>query len=290
VVKGVDLDSTDTSGIASALNAASNADYVLLFIGLGHDQEHEGIDRTDTLLPGQQQNFSQQVLALGKPTIIVLINGGIVSIDTLIAPAKGIIEAFYPSMRGAEALYSAIFGSTNRWGRLPVTIYPSNFVSQQKMTDFDMTTAPGRTYRYYTGTPLFPFGFGLSYTVFAVGAMLQSDNITIMVNVKNSGSRSGDDVVFSYHRVSSDIKSSVDHPVPIRSVADFNRVTLNTGDTTSFNFTITDNELALTNLNGEKVVYAGTHYFDITDSMSEAVTVTVVVSQTRIISVTSKQK
>jgi len=283
VVKGVDLNSTDTSGIPAALAAASAADHVILCIGLGNDQEHEGIDRSDSSLPGQQQNFSQQILALGKPTIIVLINGGIVSIDTLITPAKGIIEAFYPGMRAAEALYSSIFGYTNRWGRLPVTIYPANFVQQQKMTNFDMTTAPGRTYRYYTGTPLFEFGFGLSYTEFAIGATLASDNITVNVNVKNVGSRKGDEVVMLYHRVSDQIKSSVNHPVPIRQLVDFNRVTVDSSAMTNFTFIINDNELALTNLNGEKVLYAGTHYLDVTDGSSTPTTISVVVTQTKII-------
>jgi len=103
-------------------------------------------------------------LAVGKPTIVLLLNGGIISIDNLIGSSSAIIEAFRPSMRGAEAIARSIFGYENRWGKLPVTVYPADYVDKIDMYSFNMTVAPGRTYRYYQDVPLFPFGFGLSYT------------------------------------------------------------------------------------------------------------------------------
>jgi hypothetical protein len=88
-----------------------------------------------------------EVLKMGKPTVIVLINGGIIALDGLELSAPAIIEAFYPGFRGAEALYHAIFGFENKFGRLPVTIYPSSFTNESDFFSFDMTAAPGRTYR-----------------------------------------------------------------------------------------------------------------------------------------------
>jgi len=105
-------------------------------------------------------------LALNKPSVVVLVNGGTIAIDNLVDPAPAIIEAFYPSMRGAEVIYQNIFGLNNRWGRLPVTIYGKDFEQTHSLKDFDMTSGLGRTYRYYKGKALFEFGHGLSYSEF----------------------------------------------------------------------------------------------------------------------------
>jgi hypothetical protein len=181
-VPGVDINSTNTSQIATALNAVGAADQVIMVLGISRDQEHETLDRTVTTLPGEQESFAEQVIAkaAGKPVILVIISGGIVSFDNLIAGSTAIIQGFYPGARTAEALYKLIFGSSTGWGRLPVTIYAANYVSQVAMSDFNMSKAPGRTYRYFTGKPLYEFGFGLSYNTFSVSATLQNNN-TIVV-------------------------------------------------------------------------------------------------------------
>jgi hypothetical protein len=101
------------------------------------------------LLHAQQEEFAHQVLALGKPTVLVLVNGGIISINTLVKPMAAIVEAFNPALRGAEALFLSLFGEANRWGRLPVTVYPAEYINEVDMYSFDMTKPPGRTYRYY---------------------------------------------------------------------------------------------------------------------------------------------
>jgi len=110
VVKGVDLDSEDETGIPEALDAVATSDVVVMFLGIGFDQEHEEMDRNTTLLPGLQESFSRQVIAMGKPTVIVLINGGMVSIDSLVDKVDGIVEAFYPGRRAGEAIYRSLFG------------------------------------------------------------------------------------------------------------------------------------------------------------------------------------
>eukprot|EP00026_Physarum_polycephalum_P002953 Phypoly_transcript_02962.p1 GENE.Phypoly_transcript_02962~~Phypoly_transcript_02962.p1 ORF type:complete len:862 (+),score=98.40 Phypoly_transcript_02962:97-2586(+) len=273
---GVDMDSQNATGIPAALEAVEWADIVVLCIGIGFQQEHEGIDRNNTLLPGLQEYFSLKVLALNKPTVIVLINGGIVSIDNLVAPASAIIEAFYPSMRGAEALFLSIFGMANRWGRLPVTIYPANFTTETDMYSFNMTAPPGRTYKYYTETPLFEFGAGLSYSTFAYhcGASVASNGTDITVDYKNMGPLSGDDVFLVFHRVSQTITESVNHPVPFRALVEFDRVSVEEGAGGSVSLSVPWSRFALTDNSGNKVLYSGTHYLDVTDSISAPCTIT----------------
>eukprot|EP00005_Dracoamoeba_jomungandri_P000876 CAMPEP_0174251866 /NCGR_PEP_ID=MMETSP0439-20130205/1559_1 /TAXON_ID=0 /ORGANISM="Stereomyxa ramosa, Strain Chinc5" /LENGTH=746 /DNA_ID=CAMNT_0015332303 /DNA_START=231 /DNA_END=2471 /DNA_ORIENTATION=- len=288
VQKGVDLDSNDSSQIPAALAAASNADYVVLCIGIGNDQEHEGIDRTNISLPGLQEEFSKKILALGKPTVVVLINGGIVAIDDLIDISPAIIEAFYPSTKGAYALFQTIFGFENRWGRLPMTVYPTKYIDQVDFFDFNMSAPPGRTYRYYTGKPLFEFGFGLSYTSFSFSCDLTSPPkigihnnnnhdfaasfINITCKISNNGSMAGDEVLMVYHRVSEDIRKKIGdaHPVPIKGLVGFERVgpiPSNQQSTAHFSLNATE-VLSLTNNDGDKVVYPGVHFFDVSDGLS----------------------
>merc|ERR1712117_955742 len=124
-------------------------------LGIDKPSEHEGIDRTDIALPGLQEYFARAILALDKPTVLVLTNGGALGIDELLerrsALPYAIVEAFNPSVSGARGLAANLFGLENRWGKLPVTIYPRSFIYEQDMANFDMTSGVGRTYRYYRG-------------------------------------------------------------------------------------------------------------------------------------------
>jgi len=109
-----------------------------------------------------------QILAACKaksiPVAVILINGGAVAIDPIVPAAPAIVEAFYPSVRGGEALTMMVFGETPLlFGKLPITMYDKQYIEQVDFHDFSMSKAPGRTYKYYTGTPLFPFGTGLTY-------------------------------------------------------------------------------------------------------------------------------
>ena len=128
--------------------------------------EHEGHDRPTIGLPGQQENLAKQVLATNKPVVLVLNNGGPLAIDDLIEPSSTIVEAFNLGALGSKPLAALMFGEANKWGKMPYTVYPKNYIYEQSMQNYDMAKAPGRTYRYYTGTPLFKFGEGQSYTTF----------------------------------------------------------------------------------------------------------------------------
>jgi len=148
------------------------------------------------------------------------------------------------------------------------------------MYNFNMSLSPGRTYRYFEGSPLWHFGYGLSYTTFSyncTGIQYQI-NCTLI----NTGTRHGDEVLQIYHRVSQDIIDSVDHPVPIRALVEFERYSLAKGEKLLVRFNITDSMYTLTNNDGDKVIYPGVHYFDVTNGVNPASTITVNIPEIKI--------
>ena len=273
VEKGVDVNSNTTTGIAAAVRAAALSNVTVFFGGLGHDVEHEGIDRTSVTLPGQQGELLDQILALpNKPrVVIVLINGGAVSLgaDT-ISKADAIVEAFYPSIRGAEALYKTLFGASNAWGRMPYTIMKASTVAALDMNNFDMAKAPGRTYKYLSEEAEFEFGHGLSYTTFNVTGCT-ADNVV----ATNTGAVAGDAVVMLFHRPGDDVREAVGgkHPVPLKTLIGFDRVALGPGASATLTLTgqryeSLDESLKLVDENGVRTQYPGTHYLDYFDGVN----------------------
>ena len=350
-------DGSNATAVAAAMAAVAWSDTVVLALGIDHSIEHESIDRRDSLLPPVQVAFALEVLKAGKPVVLVLVNGGILSIDALInthassassspapfpppvarpsgnncsggsyeagidyrnqdsqtyahagsveeccglcaarAPpckyftytgnstmhdrarsncymkatnanrvqAKGavsgscsttpappvhvptpraIIEAFYPNQAGAAAVGPALFGETNRWGRLPVTVYPAKYNDELVIEDLRMradpsTTYPGRTYKYYTGQPLFEFGAGLSLTTFNTTCTHTLDAggagrgegrgsaapsvLRLSCTVRNTGGVVGDEVLLLFHTPPSAPRGEQQRP--IRRLIDFTRV------------------------------------------------------------------
>ena len=284
MAKGVDVNSKATTGIAAAVALAQAADVIVLVIGNDRSVEHEGQDRPDSSLSGLQQSFSEQILALGarlgKPTVVVMSNGGALAIDTLVKPAGAIVEAFNPAQQ-APALASLLFGEENRWGKLPLTMYPHSFTSEKNMTDYDMSSGVGRTYRYYTGAPaLFAFGTGLSYTTFdlqcaqhtgggatgatgvtgvtgVAGATGGTDDLVVKCDVTNTGEREGDEVVMMFHSAGDAIRKAADYPVPLKSLIGFDRVRLAAGEKTVILFTVAATALELTQKDGTRAQVAG---------------------------------
>lgn len=165
---------TDTSGFKAAVQAASSADIVVVVVGIDQSQESEGHDRVDIGLPGSQNQLVAQVAQAAKnPIIVVLMTGGPVDISQVKANPKvgAILWCGYPGQAGGQAMADVIFGTYNPGGRLPYTIYPASFVNETSMFDRHMrpnvtSGNPGRTYRFYTGTPIYPYGSGMSYTMF----------------------------------------------------------------------------------------------------------------------------
>lgn len=199
-------------GIDEAVKAAKEADVAVLFLGISGSIEWEEYDRSKgypcqggevspTLgLPGCQLSLLQAVHQTGTPTVLVLINGGPVSIPWSKAHIPAILEAFYPGNLGGYAVTDALFGDYNPGGKLPFTLY-TNEEALPPLTDYRMSRKPGRTYRYYQGKEvLFPFGFGLSYTKFHFTDLKISpsnispcDSVKVSVSVTNVGNVVGDE-------------------------------------------------------------------------------------------------
>jgi beta-glucosidase len=229
----------------SALRIARQADVVVLCMGLSPRLEGEelqlnlpgfkGGDRTTLDLPKEQEDLIHAIAATGKPVILVLLNGSAVSVNWEDQHLPAIVEAWYPGQEGGTAIADALFGDYNPAGRLPVTFY----TSVKDLPNFGDYAMAGRTYRYYKGPVLYPFGYGLSYTTFhydslqiekAVGP---GDSLFLSVRLTNTGPVAGDEVAQVY------ISALDAHvPVPIRSLRAFRRIHLQPGQTMTLHFAV----------------------------------------------------
>lgn len=144
VEQGCTVSGGSAATIAAAVAAAKNADTVVCVMGIDGSVEAEGNDRYNTTLPGMQTQLLEQVLALGKPTVLVLINGGTISLGALKDKSPAIVEAFYGGEMAAQALADVLFGVYNPSGKLAATVYPAEFAEQVPLTQMSVTEAPGR--------------------------------------------------------------------------------------------------------------------------------------------------
>jgi beta-glucosidase len=253
------------SPYAEALDVAKQADAVVLVLGISAQLEGEemnvtepgfaGGDRTDINLPARQQALLEAVAATGKPVVVVLMNGSALAVNWAQEHAAAIVEAWYPGEEGGAAVADVLFGDYNPAGRLPVTFYKS----VEQLPPFVSYGMEGRTYRYFKGDPLYPFGFGLSYTRFRYDDLRLSatkvkagEGLTISAEVRNTGGREGDEVAQVYL---SHVAASV--PVPIRSLAGVSRLMLKPGESRRVSFTITPGQLSVIDDRGRRVVRPG---------------------------------
>ncbi len=237
---------------AEALKAAREADAVVLFLGLTARLEGEempvqiegfrGGDRTRIDLPAPQQRLLERVVALGKPTVLVLLNGSALAVTWAQAHVPAILEAWYPGQAGGTAIADVLFGDYNPGGRLPVTFY-RDVADLPAFEDYRMA---GRTYRFFDGTPLYAFGHGLSYTTFrytnvrtSASSVAPAGAITVRADVTNTGKRTGDEVVQLYVR---HLGSKVTRPK--RDLRGYTRVTLAPGQTKTVTFELLAASLA----------------------------------------------
>jgi beta-glucosidase len=251
-----------------AVRAAAESDVAVLVLGLSQQLEGEsgqqegnppGLtsigDRLILDLPPSQEELLEAVQAAGKPVVLVLINGSAIAMPWAAEHIPAILEAWYPGQAGGTAVAEALFGLTNPGGRLPVTFYSS----ASDLPPFDDYGMENRTYRYFTGKPLFPFGFGLSYTAFtyrnltiAPAAVPSGDPVSVSVEVENTGSRAGDEVVQLYLM---DDEASL--PVPRLSLQGFARIRLAPGEKRTVQFEITARQMSFADENGDWVLEPG---------------------------------
>ncbi|MBB5942500.1 glycoside hydrolase family 3 C-terminal domain-containing protein [Xanthomonas sp. 3307] len=250
--------------LAEAERAVAQADAVVAFVGLSPDVEGEelridvpgfdGGDRNDLALPAAQQALLERAKASGKPLVVVLMSGSAVALNWAKQHADAIIAAWYPGQSGGTAIAQALAGDINPGGRLPVTFYRST-KDLPPYVSYDMK---GRTYRYFKGEPLFPFGYGLSYTQFAYdapqlsAATLQAgDALRVTTTVRNTGARAGDEVVQVYLQYPQRAQS------PLRSLVGFQRVHLQPGEARTLSFALDARQLSDVDRSGQRAVEAG---------------------------------
>jgi len=225
----------DDSRMERALAAAREADHIILTLGNTPDLEGEamtvdadgfsGGDRVSIHLPETQRLLLEKIAALKKPVVLILTGGSAISFDDTQVDAA--LLAWYYGQRGADAVADTLLGACNPAGRLPVTFYKD----ETQLPPFDDYSMANRTYRYFTGTPLYAFGYGLSYTTFAYTNFTATPApggavIDTTVTIQNTGSRDGDEVVQIY-------ATALDAPVPmpLRQLVGFQRVPIKAGET-----------------------------------------------------------
>ncbi|MBG0788533.1 MAG: glycoside hydrolase family 3 C-terminal domain-containing protein [Anaerolineaceae bacterium] len=265
---GCDILGTDKKGIKAAVKLAKKSDLAIVVLGLsqlveGEEGQREGVaeglqskgDRADLALPGMQQALLEAVAETGTPVVLVLLNGSALAVNWAQEHIPAILEAWYPGEAGGRAVAEALFGDYNPGGRLPVTFYQS----VDQLPPYEDYAMQGRTYRYFAGDVLYPFGFGLSYTSFEYSELALNfnrmdapDTLEISCVVRNTGQLMGDEVVQVYLR---DEEASL--PIPRHSLVAFKRVRLGPGGEQRVTLSVPPRAFALVDGEGSWVIEPG---------------------------------
>ncbi len=265
---GCDIFAPGQAGFEDAVAAASQADVAVVVLGLsqqieGEEGQTEGTpeggasrgDRADLRLPGEQESLLKAVYETGTPVVLVLLNGSPLAVNWAKEHVSAILEAWYPGQAGGRAVAEALFGTYNPGGRLPVTFYRS----VEDLPPYENYAMAGRTYRYFEGEVLYPFGYGLSYTTFSYGNLSlspdwlnPSEGVTVTCEVSNTGAMTGDEVVQVYLR---DEAASV--PVPRHQLVGFKRIRLAPGASEWVSFKLKPKAFACLNDAGQWAIEPG---------------------------------
>ena len=241
--------------IDSAVLAAQQSEVVIVVAGI---EEGEFRDRSSLALPGHQEELIQRLASTGKPVIVVLVGGSAITMSPWLDRVAAVLDAWYPGEEGGHAVADVLFGDANPAGRLPIT-FPMR-EGQLPLVYNHKSTGRGDDYLDGTGQPLFPFGFGLSYTTFDYSGLAITpaeigghDSAVVRLRVRNSGARAGDEVVQLYLH---DVLSSVSQP--IARLAAFTRIALAPGEERDVTFTLGPEQLQLLDRDLHWVVEPGT--------------------------------
>ncbi len=265
--KGVNYTTADPEQKAEAYKAMDGADLVIFIGGISPRLEGEegdagqdkligfhGGDRTSIALPAVQTELMKDIKKKNIPLVFVNMSGSAVGFEWEAQHADAILQAWYGGQSGGVAIADILWGDYNPSGRLPVTFYRND----GDLPDFLNYDMANRTYRYFTGETLYPFGFGLSYTSFGYSDMTvptelgTDENLTVSVDVTNNGSKEGDEVAQLY--VKNPGKDSLQ---PLMSLKGIKRVHLAPGETKKITFTVSPSQLAVTTESGEKILESG---------------------------------
>ncbi|MBR5311857.1 MAG: glycoside hydrolase family 3 C-terminal domain-containing protein [Clostridia bacterium] len=238
-------------------SAAEQADAVVAVVGLGTEYEREGRDKDSLDLPPEQEVLLSRLWEANRNLIVVLVSGSPLTVPEIHAHSAAMIEAWYPGEAGGRALADILYGKVNPSGRLCAT-FPMSVNDIPPFNDYEMSH--GRTYMYNTKDPLYPFGFGLSYTRFAYSD-LRADGREVTVRVKNTGDTAGDDVVQLY------LDSAGEAGQPMLRLVRFTRVSLDAGEETIVTFTLDNRCFTLFSKEGKEIITSGTYHLYIGGSL-----------------------
>jgi beta-glucosidase len=253
-----------------AVAAARKADLVIAAVGITSRLEGEempvsqpgflGGDRTSIDLPQPEEDLVEAVAAAGKPLVVVLMNGSALGVNWIDKHANAVLEAWYPGEEGGAAVANTLSGENNPAGRLPVTFYKD--VSQ--LPHFEDYSMDNRTYRYFTGKPLYPFGYGLSYTSFSYSALTvpeknvnAGDPVIATVTVTNTGKVAGDEVAQLY------LKFPSEAGAPRIALRGFQRVHLEPGQSQQLHFELKNRDLSMVTAEGQPIIAGGDYTISI---------------------------
>ena len=263
--KGCDVNGDSTAGFQEAVDLAKASDVAIVFVGEIADMVGEAASRATLDLPGRQMELVQAVHAAGKPVIVVLVNGRPLSVGWIVNNATAILESWMGGSQSGNAIADILFGDVNPGAKLPVTV--PRAVGQVPIYYNHMNTGrPPEAQNRYTSkyydlpwTPLFPFGYGLSYTTFKIGkpqlsaaSIVATGKLTVSVEVENTGRRAGDEVVQLYIR---DLVASMTRPV--KELKGFQRVSLQPGEKRRVEFVLGPEHLGFWNREMRYVVEPG---------------------------------
>ena len=252
--------------IPEAVALAKAADVVVAVVGISSQLEgeemkvnvpgFEGGDRTKIDLPKEEEDLLEALSATGKPLVVVLMNGSALAVNWANDHANAIFDAWYSGEEGGAAIAQTLAGANNPAGRLPVTFY----TGVEQLPPFSDYAMKNRTYRYFEGKPLYPFGYGLSYSKFEYSNLKLSsndltagDSLTADVDVKNTSEWDGDEVVQLY------ISFPKAPGAPLRALRGFTRVHILAGETQHVQLTLNPRDLSFVNEAGDRGVYAGAY-------------------------------
>ena len=256
----------DPNPSPEAIAAAKNADVVIAVLGITGDLEGEempvneegfkGGDRISIDLPKPEEALLEAVKATGKPVVLVLANGSALAVNWASEHVNAILDSWYAGEEGGSAIAETLSGKNNPAGRLPVTFY----TGIDQLPPFEDYAMQNRTYRYFHGKPLYPFGYGLSYTTFSYSSLTlpkaainAGDSLTAEVTVKNTGKREGQEVAQLY------LSFPSVPGAPLRALRSFKRVSLKPGESQKVRFELKDRDLSMVSAAGEPIVAEGAY-------------------------------
>ena len=283
IAKGCDSTFADTSGFAEAVRIGAAADAIIMVVGEHSDMSGEAASRSDIGLPGVQAELVKRIQSIGKPLVLILMNGRPLTIPWEASHVPAIVEAWFLGIQAGNAVADVLFGDVNPSGKLPVS-FPRSIGQIPVHYDYKNTGRPPAELKYTSkyldvpNSPLYPFGYGLSYTTFSYNkvaldkrTMSVGDSLIVSVQIENTGKRKGDEVAQLYIR---DLVASVTRPV--KQLLGFRRITLEPGEKKLVQFMIKQDDLSFYEENmkwicepGVFKIFVGTNCEDVLEAEFE---------------------